>query len=104
LESARYARPVISTALGAEGSGLIPGVSYYQAESEKEWREIGDLLNLEECRTMGWSAFQEIRKRFDGRSIAEEFLQSLLRLNAALPSISRGRSSPVAEENVVKAR
>jgi glycosyltransferase involved in cell wall biosynthesis len=78
LEAARFARPALSTALGAEGSGLVPGESYFQAETKKEWIQALEKLTAEACRETGWNAFHHMRKRLDGKILAERFLSTLL--------------------------
>jgi polysaccharide biosynthesis protein PslH len=106
LEAARYARPVISTGLGAEGTGLEDGISYYRAENENEWRSMAGTLSLENCQTVGLRAFRSARERFDGKSIAQKFLQTLQRLDAApaSPSGDRASSRSSAEQVPVKSR
>jgi glycosyltransferase involved in cell wall biosynthesis len=82
LESARFARPVLSTALGAEGTGLVPGVSYLRAETSEEWVQALTTLSAEDCQKIGWNSFMEARKHFEGSAIAESFLQTLHSLHA----------------------
>ena len=74
LESARFARPVLSTALGAEGSGLIPGLSYFQAESQADWIRLLSSLTLADCRAAGLRAFYDARDRFEGSAVARRFM------------------------------
>jgi glycosyltransferase involved in cell wall biosynthesis len=82
LEAARFARPVLSTALGAEGAGLTPGYSYFQAETPAEWKTQLENLRLEECQVFGERAFQAARDKFDAQTIAENFLHSLQNLHS----------------------
>ena len=77
IEAACYGRPVMSTALGAEGSGLVPGQSYYQAESPTAWIDRLSKVGLSECRQTGLAAYRKSRDRFDGRAIAKQFVQEL---------------------------
>ncbi len=77
IESSRYARPVVTTTLGAEGSGLIPGQSYFRAENQDEW--LGQLQTIarEDCQRVGVTAFRSLRERFDGNGVAERFAHVL---------------------------
>lgn len=77
IESARFMRPVISTTLGAEGSGLIPGVSFFQAENEGEWIQCLQTVTVEDCRRVGSEAYRQMRQNFDGHQIAMELLRVL---------------------------
>jgi hypothetical protein len=77
IESSRYMRAVVTTALGAEGSGLVPGESYFRAETENEWIELFKKLNTDDCRRVGSEAYRTMRQYFDGRMIAMQLLQSL---------------------------
>jgi glycosyltransferase involved in cell wall biosynthesis len=81
LESARYARAVVSTALGAEGTGLVAGVSFLRAENQREWTDVLQGITLERCREIGRQAFFEARDRFDARSIADQFLKELKKIS-----------------------
>jgi glycosyltransferase involved in cell wall biosynthesis len=82
VESAGYARPVLTTSLGAEGTGLIPGTSYFRAETPQEWLSLLGTLTIGECRRVGLEASRAVREQFDGRSIAERFVQRLGRPGA----------------------
>ncbi|HVO32957.1 MAG TPA: glycosyltransferase [Elusimicrobiota bacterium] len=79
VEAARYARPTISTALGAEGSTLIPGDSFYRAESAADWITLLSEVTLDECRDTGWQAFRRVKRTFDAPSIARTFLAAFSR-------------------------
>jgi polysaccharide biosynthesis protein PslH len=92
LESARFARPVLSTALGAEGTGLQTDTSYFQAETELQWLERLQTITLNQCRIVGWNALLEIRNRFDARKVAVQLHQFLDRLNA--PVTHKGGTNP----------
>jgi hypothetical protein len=67
----------LSTVLGAEGSGLTPGLSYVPAESEPEWVAALGTLTRETCQRIGRQAFEAARERFDGRAIAQRMIQTL---------------------------
>jgi polysaccharide biosynthesis protein PslH len=77
IESARYKRGVITTALGAEGTGLVPGTSYIRAETQVEWVSALESVTFAESRRIGTEAFHRIRQHFDGGVIAGELLQAL---------------------------
>jgi hypothetical protein len=77
LESARYARAVATTALGAEGLGLTPGRSYFRAENRDEWLDLLSTVTTDDCREAGRKAFEEVRARFDAGAIAGRFMGAL---------------------------
>jgi hypothetical protein len=77
LEAARYGRAAITTALGAEGTGLDPGGSYYRAETREEWQAVLGALSIDDCRKTGLKAFQAVRTMFEAKSIAKKFVQRL---------------------------
>jgi glycosyltransferase involved in cell wall biosynthesis len=81
IESARYARPVITTRLGAEGVGLTPGASYYRAENREEWLGFLKTVTAEQCRETGLKAFRALREGFNADDIAARFLRTLEGLN-----------------------
>lgn len=77
IESARYGRPVLTTALGAEGTGLDPAMSYFRAETQQEWLAQLESITINDCRKVGLMAFRSLRERFDGKAIAQRFVQKL---------------------------
>ncbi len=79
IESARHGRPVVTTALGAEGLGLTPGKSYFRAENRDEWLDLLSTVTTDDCRQTGGRAFQEVRERFDAGTIAVRFIDALKR-------------------------
>ncbi len=85
IESSRYARPVLTTALGAEGTGLVPGSSYFQAETQEEWTAHLVGVDAATCGTMGLSAFRQMRERFEESLVAQTFHDHLksLRVKSA---------------------
>jgi glycosyltransferase involved in cell wall biosynthesis len=101
LEAARFARPVLSTALGAEGTGLVPGQSYFRAENQTEWIEALSTLTREDCLTVGQRAFRDLRQRFDGRLIAESFINTL-HAKLATPPLRVSSTPPQPEDIYVK--
>ncbi len=77
IEASRFARASISTALGAQGSGLVEGVSYFRAETESEWITLLTTLTRAQCRAAGLEAFRAGRARFDAAAIADVFEKNL---------------------------
>jgi hypothetical protein len=77
IESARYARAVVTTTLGAEGIGLVAGTSYFRAENQGEWLALLETISLDDSQRVGFASFQSLRERFDGNTIAERFAQAL---------------------------
>lgn len=91
LESARYGRAVLTTALGAEGLGLIPGATCHQAESREAWLDFLATVTSETCRDTGLKAFQDVRERFDAGAIAGRLMDALKRRKEPAPSDLRIR-------------
>lgn len=79
IESARFARPALTTALGAEGTGLTPGAESFQAETREDWLDALSALSAADCRAVGLAAFRAARRAFDARAAAESFRDALLR-------------------------
>lgn len=77
LESSRHARPVVTTALGAEGLGLTPGRSFYQAENRAAWLDLLSTVTIEDCRETGLKALREVRERFDSEAVAQRLIDAL---------------------------
>jgi len=77
LEAARYGRAVLTTTLGAEGSGLVPGISYFRAESQEEWLNLLGTMTKDDCRKTGLLAMQSIRRRFNAETIAKQFIREV---------------------------
>ena len=77
IEAARFGRACLSTAIGVEGVGLVPGTSYLQAETPEQW--IDTLLHLtpERAIAAGVAAFEAARTRFDRKQSAQQFLRLL---------------------------
>lgn len=74
LEAARWGRPCLSTALGVEGSGLVAGHSYLQAETVAQWIEC--LLHYDQNglgEEIGVRAFNLLKLDFSIQSSARKF-------------------------------
>ncbi len=73
IEACRFGRACVSTAMGVEGIGLIPGQSYFCAETAEQW--IHSLLTLDpaQAREFGLSAYHHAKSRFDAPITAKEF-------------------------------
>lgn len=73
IEAGRFACPCISTALGVEGVGLIPGSSYILAENAEDWiRELCGVSGSGETEKVGEAAYAAVKQRFDADIIARE--------------------------------
>lgn len=77
IESCVARRACISTAIGVEGVGLSPGVSYVRAESANDWIEALVGLALEPMRIIGESAHAAVASRFDPLLVAARFLRTV---------------------------
>jgi polysaccharide biosynthesis protein PslH len=70
IEAARYACPVLGTALGLEGCDLRDDKSCLSAESAKEWIETLATARRERLQEIGANAFREMREGFNSPAIA----------------------------------
>lgn len=77
IEASRFGRACISTALGVEGTGLIPGESYLRAESEDDWAKALVDANPAIARKTGIQAHAQLREKFDESRAAHEFRELL---------------------------
>ena len=77
IEASLFRRVCISTEVGVEGIGLVPGKSYIRAESEEQWIEAVSKLSAEQVRDAGEAAFATVSERFDPKMIALRFAGSL---------------------------
>ncbi len=73
IEASLFRRACISTEVGVEGIGLVPGQSYVRAETEDQWIEAVRNLSAEQVRAAGEAAYATVSERFDPRKIAERF-------------------------------
>lgn len=73
IESSRFGRACLSTALGVEGTGLVPGRSFLHAETEQEWIDALARLDPSEVMAVATEARERMRERFDLDRAAEEF-------------------------------
>ncbi len=85
IESSLYGRMCISTQIGVEGMGLIPGENYCRAETADDW--IQTLVNLksEDAIQMGKKARTYARTVFDPGVIAKSLIQNVSRKSPAAP-------------------
>jgi hypothetical protein len=77
LESCKMGRVCISTSLGVEGLGLLPGKTYIHAETREEWIQALLSLNTEACVEYGRKAYSSVKDLFDASVVSQKF-QSLL--------------------------
>ncbi len=73
IEASRYGRACLSTAIGVEGTGLLPGQSYLRAETEAEWIQALVKTDVTAARELGRRAWQQMKDRFDLNQAAGEF-------------------------------
>lgn len=74
IESCLHGRPCISTDLGVEGMGLVPGRHYYRANDADEWAQTLIALDPKHAATLGRDAREYARAVFDPGRVAENFL------------------------------
>jgi polysaccharide biosynthesis protein PslH len=74
IEASRFGRPCVSTALGVEGLGLEPSISYLRAESKDEWITLLRTLSLESLAQIGTNAWSALQKDFENNATASRFL------------------------------
>lgn len=86
IEASRFGRATLSTALGAQGSGLEPDRSFLRAETSEQWKSALLALSASRCREIGLWAFRAARSRFDAGAIAAAFEQVLRRRIIDSPS------------------
>ena len=77
IEASTYSRVTLSTALGVEGTSLVPHESYFRADTENEWLSALSRFQHDQAITMGHKAFEQISKNFCAKLSAEKFASSL---------------------------
>ncbi len=77
IESSLHGRACLSTAVGVEGIGLVPGETYVRAETAEEWISALASVSSERILKMGSEAKEFVSNRFDPRKVAERFVEVL---------------------------
>lgn len=78
VETYTKGRAMISTAMGAQGSGLIAGEDYVRAESREEWIAAINGFDLGASKVRGESGANRLRVEFDAVKVAEQLYSKLL--------------------------
>lgn len=78
VETYTKGRAMISTAMGAQGSGLIEGEDYVRAESMEEWIRAINGFDLDASKARGESGANRLRVEFDAARVAEQLYSKLL--------------------------
>ena len=77
VETYTKGRAMISTAMGAQGSGLIEGEDYIRAESKEEWVAAINGFDLDASKARGESGADRLRVEFDAVRVAEQLYNKL---------------------------
>ena len=77
VETYTKGRAMISTAMGAQGSGLIEGEDYIKAESREEWIQAINGFDLDTSKPLGESGANRLRFEFDAVKVAEQLYSKL---------------------------
>ncbi len=77
IEATSYAKPMISTAMGALGSTLEPGVDYERCEKEDEWAESMNNYQQEKHYHLSQNAIKKLKKTYDEKEIAQKLFDTL---------------------------
>tara|TARA_Y100000780_G_scaffold232596_1_gene269147 strand:+ start:293010 stop:294206 length:1197 start_codon:yes stop_codon:yes gene_type:complete len=71
-------RPVITTSMGAQGSGLIPGVHYIEADSAKEWVDAISNFSRNHSQVLVDAGVEKLKATMDEKVVAHEFCKTCL--------------------------
>ncbi len=77
IEASRYGRACLSTAVGIEGLGLVPGKTYFQAETAEEWISILERTDAKHIAEVGREAHEFLKTSFHLPVAARKFLDGL---------------------------
>lgn len=75
IESCLHATACVGTECGVEGLGLDPTQDYFPAETDEQWIDILNNLEVDAARERGKNALHRVAARYDRRRIAEEFVR-----------------------------
>lgn len=77
VETYTKGRAMISTAMGAQGSGLIEGEEYVRAESKEEWIKAINGFDLELSKRQGERGASRLKVEFDEGKVAQDLYAKL---------------------------
>jgi hypothetical protein len=77
IESSRFSRPCLSTEIGVEGLGLVPGTTYFRAETAEEWIAALASMDPTRARSVGTAAHDLLKGSFDLPAAAKKFLAGI---------------------------
>ncbi len=77
VEASKYSIPVLSTQLGAEGSGLTKNTQYYSGETAEEWTKILNEIQTPTLNAMGKQAFFSMKELYDQSVIGSTSVKDL---------------------------
>lgn len=77
IEAASKGVPIISTAMGTQGSGLIPNEDFLALETVDDW--VSGLNNFDKssAQALAESGFDRLKSELDKKNIAKKFIQKL---------------------------
>lgn len=81
IEAAAYARPMVSTSVGAEGLDFVEGHEILLRDSDSEFAHacVGLLRDDQACERLGKAARLRMQERYDSRYVVESIRQLMLR-------------------------
>ena len=71
-------RVVITTEMGAQGSDLVAGEDFIQANKQEEWIDAIENFSKHQAESMVNSACNKLFERLDQRRVAYDFCRSFL--------------------------
>lgn len=77
IEACSYAKPIISSEMGALGSSLLPDIDYTRCEEAQEWVDVINNYNSSDHIQKANNAVQTLKNIYDEKIVAEKLYQSL---------------------------
>ena len=77
IEAVSKGIPILSTGMGAQGSSLMPGEEYTQAETSSQWVDALLKFDAQESRDRANKAFERLQREFAQEKLAQNFIQKL---------------------------